>query len=167
MEVIPPETRISAIAHVIQLAIAPVFLISGVATLLGVLASRLGRIVDRAREIEAKFELGDNTKCAQMLEELARLSRRARLMNIAITFGTACALLICVTIVALFTGTFLPLPLSKVIAALFIAAMFSLFLALIVFLREVLIATRGLRISANPRLRGEGPAKASQPLVEE
>jgi len=51
-----PETRISAIAHVIQLAIAPVFLISGVATLLSVLANRLGRIVDRARVLEAKLD---------------------------------------------------------------------------------------------------------------
>src|SRR5437773_10138222 len=80
----PPETQISAIAHVIQLAIAPVFLISGVATLLSVLANRLGRIVDRARVLEAKLELPDEAKRAPMLEELSRLSRRARLVNLAI-----------------------------------------------------------------------------------
>ena len=101
----PPETQISAIAHVIQLAIAPVFLISGVATLLSVLANRLGRIVDRARVLEAKLELPDEAKRAPMLEELSRLSRRARLVNLAITFCTICALLICVTIATLFTGT--------------------------------------------------------------
>src|SRR6267154_168567 len=66
----PPETQISAIAHVIQLAIAPVFLISGVATLLSVLANRLGRIVDRARVLETKLELSDEAKRAPMLEEL-------------------------------------------------------------------------------------------------
>src|SRR5690348_7658942 len=130
MDTMPPETPISAIAHVIQLAIAPVFLISGVATLLSVLANRLGRIVDRARVLEAKLEIPAEAKRAHMSEELTRLSRRARLVNVAITFGTICALLICVTIVTLFTGTFFPINLSRVITVLFIAAMLSLFLAL-------------------------------------
>jgi MFS family permease len=161
------ENHISNIAHVIQLAIAPVFLISGVATLLGVLASRLGRIVDRAREIEAKLELRDDRKNTPMLEELTRLGRRARLVSLAITFGTTCALLICITIVTLFTDTFLPVQLSKLIAVLFIAAMFSLFLALIAFLREVIMATRALRISPGPRSQGGDPARASEPWVEE
>src|SRR6266853_5079142 len=129
VEAMPPETQISAIAHVIQLAIAPVFLISGVATLLSVLANRLGRIVDRARLLEAKLGLPDEAKRAPMLEELSRLSRRARFVNLAITFGTICALLICVTIATLFTGTFLPINVSTVITVLFIAAMLSLFLA--------------------------------------
>jgi len=163
----PPETQISAISHVIQVSIAPVFLISGVATLLSVLANRLGRIVDRARVLEAKIDLPDEANKAPMLEELSRLSRRARLVNLAITFGTICALLICVTIATLFTGTFLPVQLSKVITGLFIAAMFSLVLALMAFLREVIIASRGLRISSRPPARGEGPAKASVPLVQE
>jgi len=163
----PPEARISAIAHVIQLAIAPVFLISGVATLLSVLANRLGRIVDRARVLEDKLELPDQTRKTQALEELMRLSRRARLVNFAITFGTICALLICVTIAALFTGTFVSINFSRVITVLFIAAMFSLFLALMTFLREVITATRGLRIAANPQHRGKNPPKQSIPLVEE
>ena len=103
-----------------------------------------------------------------MLEELSRLSRRARLVNLAITFCTICALLICVTIAALFTGTFLPVKLSRVITGLFIAAMFSLVLALMAFLREVIMATRALRISSSPpAARGEGPAKASLALVQE
>ena len=162
-----PETRISAIAHVIQLAIAPVFLISGVATLLSVLANRLGRIVDRARVLEAKLEVPDEAKKALMFDELMRLSRRARLVNLAISFGTICALLICVTIATLFTGTFLPINVSRVITVLFIAAMLSLFLALIAFLREVMIASRALRISSRPPPLGGSPGKASPPLVQE
>ena len=163
----PPETQISAIAHVIQLAIAPVFLISGVATLLSVLANRLGRIVDRARVLEAKLELPEEARKTHMLEELTRLSKRARLVNLAITSGTICALLICITIATLFTGTFLPVKLSKVITALFIATMFSLVLALMAFLREVIMATRALRISSSPQPRGKSLSKQSIPLVEE
>ena len=163
----PPETQISAIAHVIQLAIAPVFLISGVATLLSVLANRLGRIVDRARVLEAKLELPEEAKKTHMLKELTRLSKQARLVNLAITSGTICALLICVTIATLFTGTFLPVKLSKVITALFIATMFSLVLALMAFLREVIMATRALRISSSPQPRDKSLSKQSIPLVEE
>jgi hypothetical protein len=167
IEAMSPDTPISAIAHVIQLAIAPVFLISGVATLLSVLANRLGRIVDRARVLELQLDFPDETKSARALQELMRLSARARLVNVAITFGTICALLICITIVTLFTGTFLPVNLSKLITVLFIAAMFSLFLALMAFLREVITATRGLRIASSPQPPGKSSAKPPLPLVEE
>jgi hypothetical protein len=149
-----PESPISAIAHVIQLAIAPVFLISGMATLLGVLANRLGRIVDRARVLEAQLENLDDEKKQRAFEELTRLSVRARMINFAITFGTVCALLTCVTIATLFLGTFLPINLSNLITVLFIAATVSLFLALIAFLREVITATRALRIESSPQPRG-------------
>src|SRR5579859_2180202 len=124
----PPEAPITAIAHVIQLAIAPVFLISGVATLLSVLTNRLGRIVDRARVVESKLDFHDEAGRAEASRELDRLSTRARLVNLAISFSTICALLTCITIATLFTGTFLSINLSKLITVLFIAAMFSLFL---------------------------------------
>ena len=163
----PPETRISAIAHVIQLAIAPVFLISGVATLLSVLANRLGRIVDRARVLENKLDIPDEAKRAQAVEELMRLSTRARLVNHGITFGTICALLICVTIVTLFAGTFVTVNLSMFITVLFIAAMFSLFMALTAFLREVITATRGLRITSDRKRYGKPAEQRSIPLVED
>jgi len=162
-----PEDRIAAIAHVIQLAIAPVFLISGVATLLSVLTNRLGRIVDRARVVEAKLDFDDEAQRAKAAAELIRLSTRARRVNVAITLSTICALLTCVTIASLFTGTFLPVSLSKLVTVLFIAAMLSLFLALMVFLSEVITATRALCISSLLHAPGKGLAKPTQPLVEE
>ena len=163
----PPETPISAIAHVIQLAIAPVFLISGMATLLSVLANRLGRIVDRARVLEVQLDTLDEAKQPRAWEELMRLSTRARLVNLAITFATVCALLTCITIQTLFLGTFLQINLSKLITVLFIAAMVSLLLGLIAFLREVITATRALRIASSPHSLGKPLSKQSLPLVEE
>ncbi len=163
----PPESQITAIAHVIQLAIAPVFLISGVATLLSVLTNRLGRIVDRARLVEALPDMGDVGQRTQASEELNRLSTRARLVNFAISLCTICALLICVVIGTLFTGTFLVVNLSKLIAVFFIAAMFSLFLALMSFLREIVIATRALRISSSSHASGKCAGKPNLPLVQE
>ena len=163
----PPESHITAIAHVIQLSIAPVFLISGVATLLSVLANRLGRIIDRARVVEGKLDIGEESQRAQASEELVRLSTRARLVNFAINLCTICALLICIVIATLFTGTFLIVNLSKLIAVIFIAAMLSLFLALLSFLREIIIATRALRISSSQQAPDKGSAKSARPLVEE
>ena len=162
-----PENSISAIAHAIQLAIAPVFLITGVCTLLGVLANRLGRIVDRARVIETKLEFPDEVKRLHLEAELTRLSRRALFVNLAIKCSTISALLTCITISTLFTGTFVPANLSKVITVLFVAAMFSLFLALLAFLREVMIATRALRISCTTQSGAASEAHPPLPLVEE
>jgi hypothetical protein len=162
----PPESPITAIAHVIQLAIAPVFLISGVATLLSVLTNRLGRVVDRARVVEAELKPDDTAQQNEICEELARLSTRARLINSAITFCTICALLTCITIATLFTGTFLSVNLSRLITVLFIAAMLSLFLALLSFLREVISSTRPLRIAWWRRVGG-GTSTAGPPRVEE
>lgn len=167
LHLMSPETSISEIAHVIQLAIAPVFLITGVCTLLGVLANRLGRIVDRARVIETKLEIPDEVKRAHLKEELMRLSRRACFVNHAITYSTVSALLTCITISTLFTGTFVPAHLSKVITVLFVAAMVSLFLALLAFLREVMIASRALRISCTTQLKGADQTQPPLPLVEE
>jgi len=163
----PPESHITAIAHVIQLAIAPVFLISGVATLLSVLTNRLGRIVDRARMVESKLDFLDETQRAEASQELSRLSTRARLVNFAISLCTICALLICIVIATLFTATFLVVNLSKLIAVMFIAAMFSLFLALMSFLREIITATRNLRISSGAHAPGRTSAKRHPPLVQE
>ena len=162
-----PEASITAIAHVIQLSIAPVFLISGVATLLSVLTNRLGRIVDRARAVEDKLDFCDETQKACRSEELGRLSKRARLVNLSITFCTICAVLICITIATLFTGTFLPISLSKLITVQFIAAMISLFVALMTFLSEILTATRVLRISTGPQAISNSPAKPHLPAVDE
>jgi hypothetical protein len=84
-----------------------------------------------------------------MRSELAVLSRRARLINWAISLCTVCALLICAVIVSLFLGPFLQLDLSALVAWVFIAAMIALCSALVSFLREIFVATRHLRIGAS------------------
>ncbi|MGH7536201.1 MAG: DUF2721 domain-containing protein [Gemmatimonadales bacterium] len=140
------QSQVSAIAHVIQLAVAPVFLLSGVGGMLAVLTNRLARIIDRARNLEARLPLADQPTQADLHVELQLLSRRSRLMNWAISLCTVCALLVCVVIAALFLGAFLLTDVSLVIGLAFIAAMLALFGGLLSFLREIYIATRSLRI---------------------
>ena len=145
------DSGITAIAHVIQLAVAPVFLLTGVAALLGVLTSRLARIIERARVLEERLTvLGDSERTASEAD-LRTLSERARHINRAISLSVTCALLVCAVIAALFGGAFLEVDASGLIGLVFVAAMLSLIGALVSFLLEIYIATRSLRIGTAHR----------------
>jgi len=133
------------VAHVIQSALAPVFLISGVGVMLGVLTNRLARIVDRARTWEAEAEK-EAHRAADLDARLRVLARRARYISSAITMCAVSALLIALVVVALFANAFLAVNLAALIAILFVAAMLALTGAFGVFLIEVRIATAALRI---------------------
>ena len=115
------EPGVSAVAHVIQLAVAPVFLLSGVGAMLSVLTNRLGRIIDRARALEDLYPSAGAERRPQMELDLRTLARRARLINQAISLCTTCALLVCAVIAALFTGAFLQADLSALVGLMFMA----------------------------------------------
>ena len=140
------DSQIVAIGHVIQLAVAPVFLLTGVSGLLAVLNNRLSRIIDRARTLEERAARAGEAEQDPFHTQLRLLSRRARLINSAVSLCTMCALLICAVIVALFVGAFLSTDLSVPIGLIFTGAMLALFWALVSFLREIHLATRSLRI---------------------
>lgn len=140
-----PEPPITGIAHAIQLAVAPVFLLTGIGALLNVLSSRLSRIIDRARDLEARMQATQGQQ-TPFIEELQVLSRRARLINRAISLSTGCALLICTIIAAVFLAVLAAFNVSIIIASLFVLAMLALIVALFSFLREVYLATANLRI---------------------
>jgi len=137
---------IGTIAHVIQLSIAPVFLLTAICTLLMVTTNRLSRIIDRARYLEAKLENSAPENVAGIQSNLAALSSRAKLINRAITLATTAALLVCTVIAILFLGDFFGLNIMLPVAFLFILAMLSLVVALLSFLREIFVATANLRI---------------------
>lgn len=140
------ESQVAAIGHVIQLAVTPVFLLTGVSGLLVVLTNRLARIIDRARVLEERLVGVPEPNQAGIHSELGLLSRRARLINRAVSLCTACALLICAVIVTLFVGAFLDSDVSIVIGLIFVAAMLVLMTGLGSFLQEIYVATRSLRI---------------------
>src|SRR3546814_10718772 len=100
------ETQVAAIAHTIQVSVAPVFLLGGVSAMLGVLTNRLSRIVDRARKLETEAGSAAPGRLPGLREGLRRLALRARLTRAAIAFCIGCALLISSVIVVLFIGTF-------------------------------------------------------------
>lgn len=130
---------INTVAHVIQLAVAPVFLLTGVGAILSVLTNRLGRIVDRFRVLERSLP-GAADEVARS-EEMAALAHREKVIYWSISLCVLCALLICVVVAALFVSSVLNVELSALIAALFILAMLALIAGLLSFLREIRIAT--------------------------
>ena len=142
----PPEPHLTLIARTIQLSVAPVFLLTAIGTTLAVLTNRLSRIVDRARILEDRLAPLPAEEGGEIHTELSTLSRRAKLINVAITLGTLCALLICSMIAAMFIGVFLSIDLTDVVALLFVTAMLAFIGALLAFLREIFIAVRSLRI---------------------
>lgn len=140
------ETQVTAIGHVIQLSVAPVFLLSGVAGILAVMTSRLGRVVDRARQKEALAATSSGAATTRLTDELATLSRRAALIYRGITLCTVAAILVCGVVIAQFVGAFFAVDSSLTVALLFVLAMISFIGGLLVLLREVFLATRSLRI---------------------
>lgn len=134
--------HLSSVAQVIQLAVAPVFLLAGVGALLGVLANRLARVIDRFHVLEqGLLDDASPTERSSTLSTIVSLSRRARLIHWAISLCTACDLLVCLVVVALFVGAEMRIDLSSTIAGLFIAAMAALIAGLACFLREIALAT--------------------------
>ena len=142
------DIEISPIAHVIQLSVAPVFLLSGIGAMLAVMTSRLGRIIDRACTLEAQLDGASLDRVASIESDLDALTHRARLIGPAITLCTATALLVCTVIAVLFLSAFLHFDASVPVALLFIASMLAFFLGLSWFLREIHVATSTLRIAS-------------------
>jgi hypothetical protein len=133
------------IGHIIQLAIAPVFLLTGVGTNMLVLTNRLARIIDRYRALEERLGGWDGqpVRTASPAEqtELNMLFKRAQKINRAIFLSTTCALLICMVVATLFIADALNIRLSVVIASFFVLAMMALTASFVYLLREVFLAT--------------------------
>jgi len=141
------------IQHAIQLAVAPVFLLSGVAGLLGVMAGRLARIIDRARDLEQRWAALDEKTLPRARVEIANLERRRHLASWSINFCTGAALLVCIVIVTLFFEEFFGTDLKWLAGAQFVGAMIALLGGLSSFLREVYLATHTGRIEAERFVR--------------
>jgi len=137
---------IDAMAHVIQLSVAPVFLLTAIGTMLSVMINRLARIIDRARVQEARLESAAPEAMPKLHSSLATLSRRADLIGHAIFLCTATAVLVCTVIALLFVGEYLRYDISLPVAFLFILAMALMVIGLITFLREIFIAKASLQI---------------------
>lgn len=134
--------EVNSIAGVIQLAVAPVFLLAGISGFVNVLTGRLSRIVDRVRYLRSV-----TTKLTKSeLAELRVLGRRVRLVNLASSFCTFAAIMVCWLIVVLFVLYFLEIHAPFIIALMFVVTMLSLISGLLLFQAEIFLAIQTVRI---------------------
>jgi hypothetical protein len=139
------DSAITVIGHVIQLAVAPTFMLTAIGAMLGVMTNRLARIIDRSRVLEVQNPIDPGVR--EVLDaELLALGRRGKYVNRAITLCTVTALLISSVIAVLFLGAFAWFDAAIIVAVLFVTAMLTLIMALIFFLKEIMIATSSIRI---------------------
>jgi hypothetical protein len=134
------EAHLSDIARVIQLAIAPVFLLTAIGTIINALAGRLARAVDRRRMLEDLLIAYEGEKRDEMMRELDLLARRVRLVLWSIGLAVFSALLVCILIGTAFVGAFIALDLTRTVAILFVGAVAALTACFMLFLREVFLA---------------------------
>ncbi len=134
------ESHVPDILRVIQLVVAPVFLLTAVGTLINALNSRLGRAVDRRRVLENKLRDLAAGDAGTAHAELARVGQRIQIVYLAIFASVICALFVCLLIAGAFIGAFVATDLSRSVAILFVLAMVALIASMLLFLREIFLA---------------------------
>jgi hypothetical protein len=142
--------HVGDLSKVIQLAIAPVFLLSAIGTIINALTGRLGRAVDRRRIVEERLLHEEGDARDDLLEETQLLATRTTLVLWAIALAVLSALLVCLLVGTAFMGAFVSLDLSRTVAVLFIGAVASLTLCLIFFMREVFLAALSVKHAVRP-----------------
>jgi hypothetical protein len=146
-------TQLDTVTHAIQLAVAPVFLLTAVAAMIGTIAGRLARIIDRARLLEDRIEAAPpNKSMAAAFDELKKLRARGRLVNVCIALLTFCAILIGLTIMTLFIGETTEAPILRFATVFFLSSVTCFLLALVCFLSETLLATQMLKFGKTKKV---------------
>jgi hypothetical protein len=142
----PPDQPLQDVTRLIQLSVAPVFLLMSAASILSVLSTRLARIVDRGRSVERELRQAGAEAQGALREELGTLVRRIRLVHLAMTCAGVTALCLCLLIAAAFVGFVLDARVAGAIATLFVLASVAFAAALVLFLREVFVAIATFRL---------------------
>jgi hypothetical protein len=134
------EPHIPEITNVIQLAVAPVFMLTAVGTIIAALNVRLGRAVDRRRVLEQGLQVRSGAQNDDARAELAQIARRIRYVYLSIVFSVLSGLFVCLLIAGAFIGAFVAMDLARTVAAMFVLAMLCLIASLLLFLREIFLA---------------------------
>jgi len=146
------DAHVFDITRVIQLAVAPVFLLTAIGTIINALAGRLGRAIDRRRVLEELVTSMEGAMREEMLSELYILGRRIKLVLWSMALSVLSALIVCLLIGTAFVGAFISLDLSRPVALLFFAAVLALSVGLVLFMREVFLAAMSFENVVRPQL---------------
>ena len=144
-----PSPELTTLAQIIQLAVAPVFLLAGIGAFLNVCAGRLARIVDRARALEPRILASRGAEHDRLISEVRLLDRRIRIVNAAIFTTVLAALIISSVVVLVFVAFLTGYEIGTAVALLFIAAMIFTAMSFAIFLYETRLGTRSVRVRSN------------------
>jgi Protein of unknown function (DUF2721) len=139
----------NAVLNAIQLAVAPVFMLTAIAAMIGTVATRLARIIDRARVLEERLESGTQINEAAAHWELKRLKLRGRICNWSVGMLGICGMLIAATVMVLFLGETVSPRSERLVPWTFLGALGIFVIALLFFLLETFLATHALRFGRN------------------
>lgn len=141
-----PDLSVNTVAEIVRVALAPVFLLSGIGAFLNVLASRLSRIVDRSREVEPRLLSSRGSEHDRWIADLKILDWRMSLISWATGLSVTSAILTCLVVILLFAANLIRTHLGTEIAWLFMASMVAIGAAFAVFLVETTVAARAVRV---------------------
>jgi hypothetical protein len=141
-----PLPQVSQVAQTIQLALAPVFLLTGIGAFLNVCAGRLARVIDRARKVEALVLTTRGREHDRLVDEIRMLDRRMSVVNGAIFLSVASGSAVCLVVILLFAGNLFDAHLGTAIALVFIMAMLFQTAAFATFIQEIRLASRTIHI---------------------
>lgn len=140
------STEVSQVAHTIQLAVAPVFLLAGIVAFINVCAARLARVIDRARNVERLVLETVGDEHDRLISEIRVLDRRIKVVNRAILLSVLSALLVCSVVILLFASNLFDVNIGTLIALLFIGSMLSIGSAFAIFIYETRLGSRVIHI---------------------
>ena len=147
--ILPHTPDLRYLAQIIQLAVAPVFLLAGLGAFLNVCAGRLARIVDRMRNLEPRILASRGEEHDRLLGEVRLLDRRSRIVSRAIFATVLSALLISAVVILLFLAFLTGYRFGTAIAVLFIASMVCTGVGFAIILHETRLGTRAIQVSAH------------------
>lgn len=137
---------LSTVAATIQISIAPVFLLAGIAGILNVLVGRMARVVDRARQLETLHPVSTGPEHDRHVWELRLIDRRLSVINTAIALCVASGVAICLVVALMFVAELIHLDIGGAVAVAFIASMLLLTLGLTAFMFEIRLSIRAVHV---------------------
>lgn len=143
---VPRTSTLGDLTRIIQVAVGPVVLISGVGLLLLTMTNRMGRIVDRARSLVRELEAAEAIERSRIVAQLAMLSRRARLVRTAVILGAGCVLLVAVLVGLVYLAALFDLSLMHLAGLVFLACMACLIGSMTAFMREIHVSLHALEL---------------------
>jgi hypothetical protein len=148
------SSALVSIVHIIQVSLAPVFLLSGVATLLNVFSTRYARVADQVDALAKQIDGADDVTAAALALRLSHLRMRALALDVAVALAAGSGALTCATVLTLFLGEAGGFAIAAVLYVTFGLAIACTLAAIIAFATEMLMASRRVRaeVAAGQRM---------------